>query len=130
MWDGKNGIFKAYATLRICGDGLCPDEISKLLNLTPSKSGVTESGFGIWNYSTKDILDNLVPLEPHIMHIINLGEPCSAMISGLRPRYQMGVFCYFASQSDLGGFHVSSDILAALGRLGLDFDVDEYFVCG
>src|SRR5580700_9193200 len=109
MWNGKNRVFKAYASLRIYGDGLCPDETSKLLNLTPSKSGVAESGFGMWSYSTKDLLDNLLPLEQHIVHLIKLVEPRSEMMSNLRQRYRTEVFCYFASQSDLGGFHLSSD---------------------
>ncbi len=96
----------------------------------PSSSGVAESGFGIWNYSTRDLLDNLLPLVQHILHIIKLAEPRSSVIIDLRQRYRTEVFCHFASQSDLGGFHISSDSLFALGRLGLDFDVDEYFVCG
>jgi hypothetical protein len=101
--------------------GFCPDEISKLLNLTPSKSGVAESGFGIWNYSTKDLLDNLLPLEQHIVHLIKLVEPRSEMISNLRQRYRMEVFCYFASQSDLGGFHLFSDAFGCAGAIGSGF---------
>ncbi len=129
MWDGKNAAFKAHAALRISGDGLKPDAISKTLDLTPSKSGVADSGFGTWSYSTRDLLDNLRPLEEHVLHIVQLLEPRSATVIALRDKFATEVFCYFASQSDLGGFHLSSETLSRLGRLQLDFDVDEYFCC-
>ena len=129
MWDGKTGVFKAFATLRIFGDGLQPDAISKALGLTPSKCDVAESAFGTWSYSTRDVLDNLRPLEDHVLHILQLLEPRSAAIIALREKFATQVFCYFGSQSDLGGFHLSADTLARLGRLQLDFDVDEYFCC-
>ncbi|MGH7939150.1 MAG: DUF4279 domain-containing protein [Chthoniobacterales bacterium] len=106
-----------------------PDDISETLGLTPSKSGVADSGFGTWSYSTRDLLDNLRPLEEHVLHIVELLEPRSAAIVELRKRFTTEVFCYFASQSDLGGFHLSADTLSRLGRLHLDFDVDEYFCC-
>ena len=129
MWDGMNGAFKAHAALRISGNGLKPDTISKALDLTPSTSGVADSGFGTWSYSTHNLLDNLRPLEEHILHIVELLEPRSAALISLREEFATEVFCYFASQSDLGGFHVSSNTLARLGRLQLDFDVDEHFCC-
>ena len=129
MWNGNTGAFKAYATLRVFGDGLQPDDISNALGLTPSKTDVADSGFGTWNYSTRPVLDNLRPLEEHVLHIVKLLEPRSAAIVALRERFATEVFCYFASQSDLGGFHLSADTLSRLGRLQLDFDVDEYFCC-
>jgi hypothetical protein len=129
MWNGKNAAFKSHAALRISGDGLKPDAISKTLDLTPSKSGVADSGFGSWSYSTRDLLDNLRPLEEHVLHIVELLEPRSAAVIALSEKFATDVFCYFASQSDLGGFHLSSNTLARLGHLHLDFDVDEYFCC-
>jgi len=129
MWDGKTGAFKAFATLRIFGDGLQPAAISKALGLTASKCDVAESGFGTWSYSTHDVLDNLRPLEDQVLHILQLLEPRSAAIIALREKFATQVFCYFGSQSDLGGFHLSADTLARLARLQLDFDVDGYFCC-
>ena len=129
MWNGNNGAFQAYATLRVSGDGLDPHAISSALNLTPSTSGAIESGFGTWCYSTRDFLDNLSPLEAHLSRLLQLLEPRSAALAALRQKFATEVFCHFASQSDLGGFHLSADTLFRLGRLGLDFDVDEYFCC-
>ena len=129
MWDGKTGAFKAFATLRIFGDGLQPAAISKALGLTASKCDVAESGFGTWSYSTHGVLDNLRPLEDQVLHILQLLEPRSAAIIALRENFATQVFCYFGSQSDLGGFHLSADTLARLARLQLDFDVDGYFCC-
>ncbi len=129
MWNGKNGVFQAHATLRIFGDGLLPDAISKALGPTPTKCGVADSGFGTWSYSTRDLLDRLAPLEEHVLHLIQLLEPQSASLLALPEKFTTEVFCYFASQSDLGGFHLSAHTLSRLGRLQLDFDVDEYFCC-
>ena len=70
MWNGKNGAFKAYARLRIFGDGLEPSAVSDALGLAPSKADVADSGFGIWSYSTRDLLDNLRPLEDHVLPIL------------------------------------------------------------
>ena len=129
MWNGNDGAFKAYATLRISGDGLEPSAVSEALGLSPSKVDVSATGFGTWNYSTRDLLDNLRPLEEHVLHIVQLLEPRSSEVVALTEKFAGDVFCYFASQSDLGGFHLSSDALSRLGRLQLDFDVDEYFCC-
>jgi hypothetical protein len=129
MWNGNNGAFKAYATLCISGDGLEPSAVSKALGLSPSKADVSATGFGTWNYSTRDLLDNLRPLEEHVLHIVQLLEPRSTSVVALAEKFAADVFCYFASQSDLGGFHLSADALSRLGRLQLDFDVDEYFCC-
>jgi hypothetical protein len=117
MWDGKTAAFNAFATLRVFGNGLHPDEISNALGLTPSKADVTESGFGTWSYSTRGVLDNLRPLEDHVLHIVQLLEPRAAAISALRERFATQIFCYFASQSDLGGFRLSADTLSRLGTL-------------
>ncbi len=129
MWNGDNGAFQAHATLRISGDGLDPDAVSTALDLSPSKSEVAVSGFGTWNYSTRDLLDSLSPLEEHVMHLVQLLESRSAWLTAQRGKFATEVLCYFASQSDLGGFHLSADTLLRLGRLHLDFDVDEYFCC-
>ena len=104
MWDGKTGAFKAFATLRIFGDGLQPAAISKALGLTASKCDVAESGFGTWSYSTHDVLDNLRPLEDQVLHILQLLEPRSAAIIALREKFATQVFCYFGSQSDSAVF--------------------------
>ena len=128
-WNGNNGAFKAYATLRISRDGLEPSAVLEALGLSPSKADVSATGFGTWNYSTRDLLDNLRPLEEHVLHIVQLLEPRSSAVVALAEKFAADVFCYFASRSDLGGFHLSSETLLRLGRLKLDFDADEYFCC-
>src|SRR5262245_37321171 len=37
MWNGKDEVFEAYASLRIYGQGLPPAEISERLTLEPSR---------------------------------------------------------------------------------------------
>jgi hypothetical protein len=129
MWNGKNGAFKAYATLRVSGDGLDPSTVSEALGLSPSKAEVSAAGFGIWSYSTRDQLDNLRPLEEHVLHLVQILEQRSSAVIAVAEKFPADVFCYFASQSDVGGFRLSSDTLSRLARLHLSFDVDEYFCC-
>jgi hypothetical protein len=126
MWNNRNGIFKAYATLRIHGDGLSPETISSQLALEPSKSGV-HNNYGMWSYSSRQHLDTLLPLERHVRFITELLKPRQAALRELQRKCKTDVFCYFSSQSDMGGFSLSPETLRELGELGLTFDVDEYF---
>ena len=129
MWNGKNGVFKAHAALCIHGVGLVPEEITTLFHVEPTQSS-TKDGFGAWSYSSRDRVDNLVPLENHLCHLLDVFEPKAQALRSIQTRFATRAFCFFASQSDLGGFKVGAETLSRLGALGLDFDVDEYFCCG
>ncbi len=128
MWNNQNGVFKAFATLRVHGVGLAPDGVTAQLGLGPSKSGI-HKGYGMWNYSTEHLLDTLLPLERHVRFITELVKPHASALRQLQQQYKTDVFCYFASESDCGGFSLPPGILSDLGELGLTFDVDEYFCC-
>jgi hypothetical protein len=85
---------------------------------------------GMWVYSTKDLLDHLLPLEQHIAHIVGVLRPRVGALSEIQRHYTTDVLCYFASQSDIGGFDLSPAVLRSLGELGLALRTDEYFCCG
>ena len=129
MWNGKDEVFEAYAGLRIYGPGLSPADISERLTLQPSHTYIHERG-NLWVYSTKQSLDCLLPLEKHILHIVEVLRPCSQMLTEIQQRYRTDVICHFASESDSGGFKLSSKTLLALGQLELGISTDEYFCVG
>ena len=74
MWNGKDDVFEAYAGLRIYGQGLSPADISERLTLQPSHTDIRK-GRGMWVYSTKQSLDCLLPLEQHILRIVEVLRP-------------------------------------------------------
>jgi hypothetical protein len=128
MWNGKDDVFEAYAALRISGPGLSPAEISERLTLQASHTCI-HNGKGMWVYSTKESLDCLLRLEEHILRIIEVVQPRAQALSEIQQRYKTDVLCHFASESDFGGYKLSSKTLLALGQFGLGINTDEYF-CG
>lgn len=129
MWNGKDEVFEAYASLRIYGPGLSPDDISERLALQPSHTHIQKERV-IWVYSTKQSLDCLLPLEQHILRIVEVLRPCAQALSEIQQRYKADVLCHFASESDTGGFKLSSKTLLTLGQFGLAISTDEYFCFG
>jgi len=128
MWNGENGKFKCYASLRIRGPGLIPDALTQKLRLEPTQTSA-KLGVGSWVISTKDSLDNLLPLETHIEELLRIIERKAELIKDLQKSATVDVFCFFASESDLGEFAIQPKILLALGQLGLALGVDQYFCC-
>ena len=129
MWNGKDDVFEAYAGLRIYGQGLSPADISERLSLQPSFTNI-HNGKGMWVYSTKESLDSLLRLEQHILRIVEVLQPRAQALSEIQQRYRTDVICHFASESDAGGYKLSSKTLLALGELGLGISTDEYFCVG
>jgi hypothetical protein len=128
MWNGKDGVFDALASLRVYGDGLRPDEVTLQLALPPFKSDV-QKRMGMWVYSTRGLVDRFLPLERHLGHIVQILRPRQEALVQLQQRYKTDVLCYFASQSDIGGFDLSPEVMTALGALRLTLRTDEYFCC-
>jgi hypothetical protein len=98
------------------------------LGLQPHKSDIHQQ-MGMWVCSTKDLLDHLLPLERHITHIVGVLKPRVAALTEIQRHNTTDVLCYFASQSDIGGFDLSPTVLRSLGELGLALRTDEYFCC-
>jgi len=126
MWNGQNGVFQAHASLSIHGAGLVPEEITALLGVEATRTSTADAR-GAWSFSTRDRIAEIAPLEDHLRHLLDTFEPTAEALRNIQARFSTRAFCYFASQSDLGGFKIGSATLRRLGDLGLDLDVDEYF---
>ena len=129
MWNGKDGLFESYVSLRIYGKGLVPQQIGEKLKIQPSRMS-THKDIGAWVYPTKGQIDTLSPLETHIWSIIKKLKSHRRILASLQEKYETDLLCYFASESDIGGFDLSPAVMSELGRLRLGLRTDEYFCCG
>ena len=128
MWKGKEGVFSSRASVRVYGTGLVPQEVTLKLGIDPSRA--TQDGeSAMWVFSTKGIIDETAPLEVHIQHIVDKLGPMSEALVELQRMYTTDILCYFASQSDTGGFVLSTDLLSRLASLKLSLNTDQYFCC-
>ena len=129
MWNGKDGLFRSYVSLRVYGKGLVPGKIGDKLKLRPSHTS-THNDIGSWVYCTKGQFDTLAPLETHIWSIIKQLKSHRRILTSFQRKYKTDLLCYFASESDIGGFDLSPAVMVELGRLRLGLRTDEYFCCG
>jgi len=109
--------------------GLAPQEIGEKLKIQPSRTS-THKDIGAWAYCTKGEIDTMSPVETHIWSIIKKLKSHRRILASLQKKYKMDLLCYFASESDVGGFGLSPTVMNELGRLKLGLQTDEYFCCG
>ena len=120
--------------LRIFGDDLEPDEITRLLDCDPTKA-----------YRKGEILRNKLPAEHGGWHLkVDSTDELEAVLAGLletlpndlaiwqelAERYQMDLFCgiWFEAERLNGGFGLSPDLMHALAERDLTIGFDIYFV--
>ena len=125
---------ETYATLRIYGDQLEPDEISRRLGIMPSKSQTKgqpgQAGglapVGGWFLTSKGQIESR-DVQRHIVWIldqISEREPVLKEIQG--QGFEMDVFCYWASAHGHGGPELSHNIMQRLSSLRLKIGFDVY----
>jgi hypothetical protein len=122
-------------SLRILGDALEPDEITKLLGYAPTKAyrkgepnerNQLPAWTGIWNLSIKsnDELETVVEalLEKLPTDLVIWRE--------LAAHYRIDIFCgiWFEAARLNGGFGLSPTLMMALAERGLTIGFDIYFV--
>ncbi|WP_339414466.1 DUF4279 domain-containing protein [Pseudomonas sp. EA_35y_Pfl2_R5] len=128
---------RSAATLRIFGDELIPEDVSKLLGAMPSKSfhkGEEEVGAvtgkvrihktGSWRLS----VERRSPenLDAQIFEILNqLSQDLTAW-KFLCSHYRVDLFCGIFMASFNDGLTLSPEALLALGARGIRLDMDIY----
>jgi hypothetical protein len=126
--------FRYSATLRICGDGLDLDEISRTLGLAPThqhRKGEQVNPRGsdashvwphdMWSYKVP--IDSERPLEEHIMALWNGIRPHIPYLQDLQRNFELDVFCGYRSNSATAGFQVSHRCLGLFSELKIPFGV-------
>ncbi len=125
------------ACLRISGDELDPDNVTKALELTPNftgrkgqpmsskpRSAVYESN--LWGHIFSEEFHE--PFEEQLSEFVGRLEKRGKQLRALYARKEVGaeLLLGFASSNGQGGFTLPADLLARIAALGLDVSLDLY----
>jgi hypothetical protein len=123
-------FFKFSATLRIAGDGVDFDEISRTLGLSPTHShrkGERRSPSAepwqhdVWSY--RPVVDRAQPLDKHITALWDAVRPHIAYLRSLKQKFHVDIFCGYRSNSCTAGFKVDYLCLGLFSELEVPFGV-------
>jgi Domain of unknown function (DUF4279) len=122
-------VFRRFrASLRISGDGLGMDEISRTLGLTPTHThrkgephGNGSRSQSIWIF--EPAIDRTRPLDEHIMALWNAIRPHIPYLRELKQKFHVDIFCGYRSNSDNAGFEVDYRCLGSFAELEIPFGV-------
>jgi hypothetical protein len=116
-------FFRFSARLRIFGDGLDLDEITRTLGLTPThthQKGARRK-HDMWSYTAPVARE--LPLEEHIMALWDAVRPHIPYLRDLKRKFHVDVFCGYGSNSGTAGFQVSHRCLGLFSELEVPFGV-------
>ena len=128
-------LARSVATLRIIGDDLVPDEVSKLLGGTPThsqrkgdaiplKSGERVARGGMWRLAATDREPEDV--DAQISEILEKLTPDIESWRSLAGRFRVNLFCGWFMEEGNEGLSISPANLVALGERGIELDLDIY----
>ena len=122
-------VFRRFrASLRISGDRLDTNELSRALGLTPThthrKGDPHAGGFRsntIWIF--EPAVDRTRPLDEHIMALWDAVRPNIPYLRELKQKFRVDIFCGYRSNSDNAGFVVDYRCLGLFAELEIPFGV-------
>ncbi|GAA5484837.1 DUF4279 domain-containing protein [Haloferula sargassicola] len=130
-------ISRSAATLRIIGDDLIPDEITRLLGASPTQAqtkgdkivgkktgNVRIARFGMWRLEASDCEPG--DLDDQIRLICGQLTDDLAVWESFASRYKMDLFCGLFMECGNEGISLSPAALFALGSRGIELDLDIY----
>jgi hypothetical protein len=129
-------ILRSCASLRIFGDDLDPDEVTRALGAQPT--GVARKGqrgrlpsgreglasTGSWFLAGK--IRSPGDLDADIRELLGRIEPDPAVWRDVAARHRCDVFCGLWMEEDTEGVSLAPDVLRLLGERGLLLDLDIY----
>jgi hypothetical protein len=129
---------RVTVTIRVAGDDLDPDEVTKVLNISPTfaarkgdrrPSGDRDivQGTGIWTLTfsgtpSEWTLDEAIPI------LLDKLPADLAVWDRLAEKYDLDVFCGLQLECWNRGFALSPELLLRLAQRHLELDVDIYYV--
>lgn len=128
------GCVETFSTLRIFSPDLEPSEITKKLQLQPSKSRTRnlqskyrhEREVHAWFLSTEGMLESTAS-EDHLQHIVTELEGREGSLRDLRENgCKTSITSYWVGDGQ-GGPSLSPELMQALSSLGLSIWWDNYF---
>lgn len=132
-------IQKSKATLRIIGDDLEPDEITRILGTRPTKSRAkgkvwvtanTDREFsakahrGQWHLETS--VREPADLDGQVQELLGALTQDLEVWAALARRFRVDLFCGLFMKSTNEGATLSPETLAALGNRGIKLSLDVY----
>jgi len=130
-------ISRSAATLRIIGDDLVPDEITRLLGATPTqaqtkgdkivgkKTGkVRIARFGMWRLQALDCEPE--DLDGQISFIFNQLTKDLTVWGSFSSKYKIDLFCGLFMECSNEGMELSPESLSVLGSRGIKIGLDVY----
>ena len=125
---------RTYSTLRIISSDYEPDEISKKLNIEPTRFRLRdldakykhEREKYAWFFETRDSVES-IKSEDHIKYIVSIFAEKSKKLEELEEGgCFLDIFSFWAGNGQ-GGPTLSPDLLAKLGELRFSVSWDNYF---
>lgn len=128
-------LARSVATLRIIGDDLVPDEVSKLLGGTPTRAhrkgdeiplrgAQCLARTGMWRMAATETVPEDV--DAQISEILGKLTPDLESWRSLASRFRVNLFCGLFMEEGNEGLSVSPSNLIALGERGIELDLDIY----
>lgn len=128
---GEDPVFFNFsATLRIYGEGLDLEELSRTLGLEPTHAhrkgesrapGAPPYLDDLWGYQPAIPRDR--PLHEHIMALWVAVQPHILYLRSLKSRFKVDVFCGYRTNSVTAGFEVDHRCLGLFAALEVPFGV-------
>jgi hypothetical protein len=118
------------ATLRIAGNDLDIDKITRKMGILPTHShrkgerrsrGAPPWQHDMWSYTPP--IDEAQPLHEHIMALWNAVRPHMSYLRNLKQKYHVDIFCGYRSNSDTAGFDVDYQCLGLFAELEVPFGI-------
>ena len=126
--------FHFCATLRIYGDGVPFEEISRRLGVEPTHvhrkgehRGPRSPAYRDDSWCLESALPETEPLERHIEALWQVVRPAVDYLKSLKQRFTVDVFCGYRSNCDIAGFEVSHNCLELFTALEVPFGVSVIF---
>jgi Domain of unknown function (DUF4279) len=127
---------KTFASFRIGGDALVPDEITRTLNLEPDFACAKGEPFGagrgrrptgVWSITSEERVES-TSIERHLVYLLDRIEPMAQAIADVVEPKSLATdfFCYWRSATGHGGPEVSAATLGRISRLNALLGFDMY----
>jgi hypothetical protein len=130
-------LHKSVVTLRIMGDDLIPDEITKLLGVSPTHAQtkgdkivgkttghVRIAKSGMWQLCSPDREPE--DMDAQIEEVLSQMTENLTIWQGITKKYRADLFCGLFMRASNEGLTISARSLAALGARGIEMGLDIY----
>jgi len=136
--DANPNCAETFASLRLYGDDLVPEEITRVLHLEATESApkgrqtVSPTGRSRTAPTGRWILESQIhihssDLEKHIEWLLDRLDETGLVPANIPGVSRADVFCYWMSATGHGGPELSPEVLGRLAKYRLTLGLDIYF---